>query len=93
MARKDEIYLLYTFESPHNAIKTQKLFESLNPKVIPVLREISESCGMAVKLSLDKLDESLDIIKSSDIKTWTLYRVEISNGELDLKKLKCIKKL
>ncbi len=88
MARRDETYILYTFESPHSAIKAQKVLESLKPKVIPVLRELSESCGMAVKISVDDMEKSLELMEESRVSKWSMYRVEIVNGELFLEQLK-----
>ncbi|MDO4772365.1 MAG: DUF3343 domain-containing protein [Bacillota bacterium] len=84
MARRDESYLLYTFKSPHVTIKSQKVMEGLQTKIIPVLREISESCGMALKVNLTDLDASLERIRASEIAAWNLYRIEIVSGELNL---------
>ncbi len=87
MARKDETYILYTFNSPHAAIKTQKLLNGLEPKVIPVLREISESCGMAVKIKIEHLEESVKIMKKSNLSKWILYKVIVSGGETSIEEI------
>lgn len=87
MARRDETYLLYTFKSPHMTIKSQKVLEGLQTKIIPVLRELSESCGMALKVNREDLDVSLERMRASEIATWNLYRIEIVSGELNLELL------
>lgn len=87
MARRDETYLLYTFKSPHMTIKSQKVLEGLQTKIIPVLRELSESCGMALKVNGEDLDVSLERMRASEIGTWNLYRIEIVSGELNLELL------
>lgn len=87
MARRDERYLLYTFKSPHMTIKSQKVMEGLETKIIPVLREISETCGMALKVREQDLELSLSLIRTSGIATWALYKVEILGGELRLERL------
>ncbi len=87
MARRDETYLLYTFDSPHSAIKTQKLLSEQNAKVIPVLRELSASCGMAVKIKADYLEESIKIMIDSTISKWTLYKIIVLNGETSIEKM------
>ncbi len=88
MIRRDETYILYTFNSPHSTIKAQKLLRELLPKVIPVLREISKSCGMSIKLKFELLENSLKIMNESNILNWTLYKVIILNGERNIEELK-----
>ncbi len=88
MARRDETYILYTFNSPHSAIKTQKLLSEFSPKVIPILRELSENCGMSVKLKLEFLEVSLEVMNSSNIPKWSLYKIAISNGQTVIEKIK-----
>ena len=43
-----EEYYLYTFESTHGAIATEKLLKALGCTVMPVPRHISTSCGISV---------------------------------------------
>ncbi len=88
MARRDEIYILYTFDSPHSSIKAQKLLGELKPKVVPVLREISESCGMSVKIKAEHLDDSVKIMEKSGLAKWNLYKIAVLNGETNIEKIK-----
>ncbi len=87
MAKRDETYLLYTFNSPHSAIKTQKILNDLKPKLIPVLRELSESCGMAVKIIPEYLEDSIKIMDKSNIAKWALYKVTVLNGKTVIEKV------
>lgn len=59
---KDEYYL-YTFESTHGAIMTEKLFKPIGVVVMPVPRLISTSCGIAVRVEPEKLAESERIFR------------------------------
>lgn len=63
-----EEYYLYTFESTHGAISTEKLMKPLNCTVMPVPRAISTSCGISVRIQPDKFQESREIfMKESDL--------------------------
>lgn len=50
-------YHIMTFENTHTAIMVQKKIEGLlDFLVCPVLREISASCGIALRIQNDKED-------------------------------------
>ena len=53
-----EEYYLYTFESTHAAIATDKLLKSVGSVVMPVPRFISSSCGISVRITVDKHEEA-----------------------------------
>ena len=56
-------YYLYTFESTHGAISTEKILKKAGSVVMPVPRAISTSCGIAVRINPDKFDESVKMFK------------------------------
>lgn len=49
-----EEYYLYTFESTHAAIATDKLLKEVGSVVMPVPRFISSSCGISVRITVDQ---------------------------------------
>lgn len=53
-----EEYYLYTFESTHAAIATDKLLKPVGSVVMPVPRFISSSCGISVRIEPDKHEEA-----------------------------------
>ena len=53
-----EEYYLYTFESTHAAIATDKLLKPAGSVVMPVPRFISSSCGISVRITVDKREEA-----------------------------------
>lgn len=53
-----EEYYLYTFESTHGAIATEKILKPVGCTVMPVPRHISTSCGIAVRVEPDKFEAS-----------------------------------
>lgn len=71
-----EEYYLYTFESTHGAISSHKLLkEHMEAIIMPILREISASCGMSVKVSPEDLDESLRLMREEGDSEFSLYHV------------------
>ena len=60
-----EEYYLYTFESTHGAIATEKLLKALGCTVMPVPRHISTSCGISVRVAVDKFVSSKEIFLAS----------------------------
>ena len=58
-----EEYYLYTFESTHAAIATDKLLKPVGSIVMPVPRFISSSCGISVRIAVDKHEEAEKIFK------------------------------
>ena len=70
-------YYLYTFESTHGAIASHKLLGAeMDAVMMPVLREISASCGMAVRVSPENGRRSLELMKQNSEVTFDLYHVK-----------------
>jgi hypothetical protein len=61
--------------SIHFVLKAEKLFKSegIGHDVIPVPREISSDCGMAVEFSCREKERVLDLLSSADIRIAGLY--------------------
>ena len=57
-------YYLYTFESTHGAISTERLLKPLGCVVMPVPRAISTSCGIAVRVEPDRIGASVDTFRA-----------------------------
>lgn len=53
-----EEYYLYTFESTHAAIATEKLMKPVDAIVMPVPRFISSSCGISVRIQPERHEEA-----------------------------------
>lgn len=56
-------YYLFTFESTHGAISTEKLLKPFGVRVMPVPRAISTSCGIAVRVEPERLEEALSTFR------------------------------
>ena len=68
-------YLLFAFDSTNYAIAGEKVLKPLGAVVMPILREITASCGMAIRLTPEKEEEAVALLDSSDIPSWYLYRI------------------
>jgi len=62
-------YKLFTFNSTHQALLTEKNLKELGypVRLIPVPRSISASCGLAARVNLEDLEAVLDIIRTHNI--------------------------
>lgn len=58
-----EEYYLYTFESTHAAIATDKLLKPVGSVVMPVPRFISSSCGISVRIEVNRHEEAEALFK------------------------------
>lgn len=81
-------YYLYTFESTHGAIASHKMLKAeMDAVMMPVLREISASCGMAVRIAPKNRDRSIELMKQNSEVQFDLYHVNGKEVEkLDLSK-------
>lgn len=71
-----EEYYLYTFESTHGAISSHKLLrEQMEAIIMPVLREITASCGMAVRIRPEDLSRSVRLMLEQKETEFSLYHV------------------
>ncbi|NLK51187.1 MAG: DUF3343 domain-containing protein [Syntrophomonadaceae bacterium] len=52
MAPEHNVYTVFTFVSTHQALKAEKVLkeEALKASIIPVPREISSLCGLAIRV-------------------------------------------
>lgn len=56
-------YYLFTFVSTHAAISTERLLKVVDCVTMPVPRFLSSSCGIAVRISIEKHEESEKLFK------------------------------
>lgn len=70
------------FKSTHYAIKADTTFkkENIGYRTIPTPREISHSCGLAIKFNLDDIQEIKNIISENQLDTEGTFKI-IKNSE------------
>ena len=80
-------FLLITFNSTHLAIKTEKELMDLNVEMIPTPRQLSASCGLSLKASVEILQEVKKRLESSYNVNSQCYIVEKVNDITNFKKV------
>lgn len=81
---KNKEFGVITFKSTHYAIQGEKKFLDLDRvkiRTIPTPREVSHSCGLALKFSLEDLGLVREIIAGEDIDVDGIYRVVKTENE------------
>ena len=78
-----ETFCLIAFDSPHAAIRSEKLLKALSPAVVPTLRAVTASCGMSLRLKTEQAEEARSLLKASslDPSLYRFYHVEQEGEE------------
>lgn len=78
---------VFLFSSIHHVMRAEKLLKGKGIKIdlIPVPREISSDCGVAIELSGDSETEALSILIENRISVMDCYTRNLS-GEFEKKK-------
>lgn len=71
-------YGIITFASTSYALKAEKVMKGVEKSfmIIPTPREISASCGLAMKLEPEGLKEFLQILAGEKVPVQRVYRIE-----------------
>lgn len=71
-----------TFKSTQYAIKADTVFKKQNIefRTIPTPREITHSCGLAIKFNLDDIERVEDIINENKLESEGIFKVIKGNG-------------
>jgi len=66
---------VFVFESVHRVMKAEKLLKGKGIKVdlIPVPREISSDCGVAIELSADSEEEAFHLLEENKVSILECY--------------------
>jgi hypothetical protein len=66
---------LLVFESVHQVMKAEKLIREQGVKIdlIPMPREISSDCGVAIELPWESKEEALDFLKENRLSPFACY--------------------
>ena len=83
-------YCVVTFTSSGGAIAAQKVLDGQVPALImPVLREISAGCGIALRLAPEVLSQAAALLERSALRReeYTFYAVTGSGATLQVRPL------
>ena len=84
-----EQYGILTFDSTHHAIKAESDLKKndIKTKTIPTPRDITLSCGIAIRGSVEDLDIIKSLIDSNKLMIKAIHLLTINNGSRELEKL------
>ncbi len=73
---KEVQYGVITFKSTHYAIQADSAFKkgNISYRTIPTPREISRSCGLAIKFNLEDYDNIKGIIEKDGLNIEAIYK-------------------
>lgn len=83
-------YCVVTFASSGGAIAAQKALDGQVPSLImPVLREISAGCGIALRLAPEVLSRAAEVLEGSSLRReeYAFYAVTGSGASLQVRPL------
>lgn len=77
LIKKDK-YCLFTFNTTSHALKAEKVLKEAGADflVVPTLREISSSCGLSVKLSLENMKVYYKKLAEGKVPVEAVFKVE-----------------
>lgn len=75
--------MVATFDTTHNALRFEKTLKQneIGITVMPVPREISASCGLAVKFGRQHIDKVKELTSSNEIQVKGYYQIIIENNK------------
>lgn len=84
-------YCLFTFGSTSHALKAEALLKSIGANfiIIPTLREISASCGLAAKMYCDDREAYWQAVTGHKISVEGVYHVTKKDNKLVVQKIDC----
>lgn len=86
--RNDEFGVV-TFKSTHHAIKGEGIFKEneIPFKTIPTPREITLSCGLSIRFSLEDLEEVVKLVENDTLAINGVYRFKREGTNTILQKI------
>lgn len=69
MQDSDQAYTVFTFVSTHHALKAEQILkqEQLKPVIIPVPRQVSSLCGLAIRVAKDRRGAAEDVLRTKGV--------------------------
>mgnify|MGYP000849544924 CR=1 FL=1 len=82
-------YGVFTFISTSHALKAERVLKNASADflMMPTPREISTSCGLAIKVAEDGIGLSHEILNSNRVEIDGVYRVRTINGKTQTERL------
>lgn len=77
------IEIVATFDNTHHALRFEKALKENNIKltIMPVPREVSASCGLAVKFNIEEFQKIKDLASNKEILVKKYYEIILEEGK------------
>ena len=84
----NEMYII-SFNSTHQAIKCDKIFgkNEIDYTVLPTQREITQSCGISIKFSIENIDNIKEIVNQNQIEYKGMYKISKQDGKKQVEEI------
>lgn len=84
-----EEYFFLSFDSTNYALKAESYLKNneFSITVMPTPREVSESCGLSIKLNSGGIEKIKEYIGQGEIKVKGIYRLKKENGARKVEKI------
>jgi hypothetical protein len=81
--------LIISFSSTNYAMQTEAVLkrEQITMQIMPTPREITLSCGLSIKTSMENLDRIKQLAKEEKIQVKELYKLSLEEQRRQLEKL------
>jgi hypothetical protein len=82
-------YGVFTFISTSQALKAERVLKNASADflMMPTPREISTSCGLAVKVAQDELEPNYVILRENRVQVDGTYQVKTVNGKTQAERI------
>ncbi len=82
-------YSVFTFISTSQALKAERILKNAaaNFLIIPTPREISTSCGLAIKVTSSDMHFCYDALIDNRVEVEVAYQVNVVNGKTQIERI------
>ena len=87
---QNEVFCVISFDSTHQAIAAEMAVTGLSgARLIPLPPEISEGCGMALRVNREDAEKAVDLLAASGAAYQDVYTLTVQGADRTAVKLPC----
>ena len=87
---QNEVFCVISFDSAHQAIAAEMAVSGLSgARLIPLPPEISEGCGMALRVNREDAQKAVDLLAASGAAYQDVYTLTVHDADRTAVKLPC----
>ena len=79
---QNEVFCVISFDSTHQAIAAEMAVTGLSgARLIPLPPEISEGCGMALRVNREDVEKAVDVLKTNGATYQDVYTLTVHGAD------------